>query len=183
MKPNWEVANSHSTDEQLRWSDLSYDVRDALSGRLSGLWGATTDVEAFDSLTVDKQQALLILLSRLRQTGLWDVIRKIDNVYGEGGVGLGFSAWPFIRSTLERRRDFTKRFANHKDTTGGFYERGRSGAVLHFLYVEGTPQKWYVHFDLYSPVHSPRSVYLHFRHEFIGKLTPDWRMIREHFKD
>jgi hypothetical protein len=49
--------------------------------------------------------------------------------------------------------------------------------VLHFLYQEGEPRTWYVHFDLYSPVHSPGSALKHLRHEFLGKLTPDWRMI------
>jgi hypothetical protein len=69
--------------------------------------------------------------------------------------------------------------ANHKGTTGGFYEKGRGDAVLHFIYTDGTPQKWGVHFDLYSPVHSPGSVYKHLRHEFFGKLFPDWRMIQQ----
>jgi hypothetical protein len=72
--------------------------------------------------------------------------------------------------------------ANHKDTTGGFYEKGRADAVLHFLYVDGSPRKWYVHFDLYSPVHSPLSALRHLRYEFLGKLTPDWRMIQKCLK-
>jgi hypothetical protein len=69
--------------------------------------------------------------------------------------------------------------ANHKGTSGGFYERGRRSAILHFIYENGPPQRWYVHFDLYSPVHSPVSAAKHLRHEFLGKLTPDWRMIKE----
>jgi hypothetical protein len=166
-------------DGPITWRDLSGDVREALAGRLSGLWGAVDDEAAFDGLTVDKQQTLLILVSRLRAKNLWHVIRKIDNVYGEGGVGIGFSAWPFVKSTLSARKDFTRRMANHKDTTGGFYEKGRADAVLHFLYVEGNPQKWYVHFDLYSPVHSPASALKHLRHEFAGKLTPNWLMIKQ----
>jgi len=107
------------------------------------------------------------------------ILRKIDNVYGVGGVGIGFSAWPFVRSTLSGRKDFTPLLANHKDTSGGYYEKGRAEAVLHFLYVDGKPQKWYVHFDLYSPVHSPVSALKHLRYEFVGKLTPDWRMIQQ----
>lgn len=166
----------------ITWRDLSGDVREALAGKLSGLWGAVDDEAAFNGLTVDKQQTLLILVSRLRAKNLWHVIRKIDNVYGEGGVGIGFSAWPFVKSTLSARKDFTRRMANHKDTTGGFYEKGRADAVLHFLYVEGNPQKWYVHFDLYSPVHSPASALKHLRHEFVGKLTPDWLMIKQKFE-
>jgi hypothetical protein len=161
----------------LRWSDLSNDVRELLGGKLAGLWGATNDQAAFESLAIDKQQALLILFTRLHEKGLWHVVRKISNVYGEGGVGLQFAAWPIIESTLDRRKDFTRRFANHKDTSGGFYEKDRPFAVLHFLYQEGDPRTWYVHFDLYSPVHSVGSAVKHLRHEFLGKLTPDWRMI------
>ena len=171
------------TDESpIIWRDLPGDVREALAGKLAGLWGAVDDETAFNGLAVDKQQTLLILASRLRAKNLWQVIRKIDNVYGEGGVGIGFLAWPCVKSTLSARRDFTRRMANHKDTTGGFYEKGRADAVLHFLYEEGNPQKWYVHFDLYSPAHSPRSALKHFRHEYIGKTTPDWRMIQQRLK-
>lgn len=176
---NWDVTKSQSNVKPLLWQDLAGDVREALAGKLSGLWGAVDDAAAFDGLAVDKQQTLLILVSRLRTKNLWQVIKKIDNVYGEGGVGISFSAWPFVKSTLSARRDFTRLMANHKDTTGGFYEKGRADAVLHFLYKEGAPQKWYVHFDLYSPVHSPASALKHLRHEFIGKVTPDWSMIKD----
>jgi len=161
------------------WQDLAEEMREALTGKLSGLWGAASDEEAFNGCAVDKQQALLIMAARLQAKRLWHVIRKIDNVYGQGGVGLGFSAWPVVESTLRARKDFTRFLANHKDTTGGFYEKGRADAVLHFLYVEGIPRKWYVHFDLYSPVHSPLSAFRHLRYEFIGKLTPDWRIIQQ----
>jgi hypothetical protein len=154
-------------------------MREALAGKLSGLWGAESDEAAFNNFPEDKQQALLIVVTRLREKGLWQVIRKIDNVYGEGGVGLGFSAWPVIISTLKGRKDFTRFMANHKGTSGGFYERGRADAVLHFIWENGPPQQWYVHFDLYSPVHSPVSALKHLRFEFLGKLTPDWRMIQE----
>ena len=67
-------------------------------------------------------------------------------------------------------------------TTGGFYEKRRGDAALHFLYVAGQPQKWYVHFDLYSPVYSLVSLLKHVRYEFVGKLTPDWRMIQKLLK-
>ena len=170
---------SEISDSALQWHELSQDVRDALAGKLNGLWGAPTDAQAFNGLAVDKQQALLLVLKRMQEESLWSLVRKVNNVYGEGGVGIAFFAWPVIKSTLQRRKDFTRRFANHKDTTGGFYERRRAEAVLHFLYVEGNPPTWYVHFDLYSPVHSAGSAYRHFRHEFVGKLTPDWRMIRQ----
>lgn len=173
---------SSSLSHQLRWRELPERARQDLIGKLVGLWGATSDETAFDALTEDKQQALLLILRRMQDKDLWHLVRSIDNVYGEGGVGIGFIAWPFIQSTLSRRRDFTRRFANHRDTQGGFYEKGRADAVLHFLFQEGDPRKWYVHFDLYSPVHSFGSAAKHLRHEFLGKVCPDWRMIKESFK-
>jgi len=161
----------------VRWITLPQQSRELLSGKLIGLWGAVTDEAAFDSWPVDKQQALLLLMNRLHEMDLWRLVRQITNVYGEGGVGIQFLAWPMIESTLKRRPDFTRRFANHKDTTGGFYEKRRSDAILHFLFQEGEPRQWYCHFDLYSPIHSLKSAFKHFRHEFLGGLTPDWRMI------
>ncbi len=173
------MVDAASQPSSILWLDLSDDLREALTGKLLGLWDSATDEAAFNGLTVDKQQALLLVTARLLAKSLWNVIRKIDNVYGEGGVGIGFSAWPIIESTLRARKDFTPFLANHKDTSGGFYETGRADAILHFLYEEGTPRKWYVHFDLYSPVHSPLSAFKHLRFEFVGKLTPDWRMIQQ----
>lgn len=173
---------SSSLSHQLRWRELPDRARHDLTGKLVGLWGATSDETAFDALTEDKQQALLLILRRMQDKDLWHLVRSIDNVYGEGGVGIGFNAWPFIQSTLSRRRDFTRRFANHRDTQGGFYEKGRADAVLHFLFQEGNPRKWYVHFDLYSPVHSFGSAAKHLRHEFLGKVCPDWRIIKDFFK-
>src|SRR5687768_14503148 len=167
----------------LKWEDLTPGTRELLQGKLAGLWDAPTDAVAFDSWPIDKQQALLLLLDRMHAKGLWQVVKKVTNVYGEGGVGLQFEAWPMIESTLRRRRDFTRLFANHKDTKGGFYEKQRGDAVLHFLFQEGEPRKWYVHFDLYSPVHSPGSMWKHFRQEFVGKVTPDWRMISKCLKE
>ncbi|HUS11266.1 MAG TPA: hypothetical protein VMZ30_12440 [Pyrinomonadaceae bacterium] len=174
------MAEPTSDNAPLLWQDIPAETREDLKGKLRGLWGAANDEAAFNACAIDKQQTLLIMVTRLREKRLWQVIKKIDNVYGEGGVGIGFTAWPLILSTLSRRKDFTRRFANHNDTTGGFYEKGRGDAVLHFLYVAGNPQKWYVHFDLYSPVHSPVSMLKHVRHEFLGKLTPDWRMIQRY---
>jgi hypothetical protein len=176
---NWDVVESDSKGEPLLWKDLANDVREALTGKLSGLWEATSDEAAFNGCTVDKQQTLLIMVSRLRAKGLWHVIKKIENVYGEGGVGIGFAACSLIDPILQGRKDFTRFLANHKDTIRGFYERGRGEAVLHFLYVDEEVQKWYVHFDLYSPVHSPVSAFRHLRYEFLGKLRPDWRTIQD----
>ncbi len=120
------MADSTSDVGPLLWKDLSLTHREALTGKLTGLWGAPSDEAAFDNFAIDKQQALLIILSRLLEKELWQVVKKIDNVYGEGGVGIGFYAWPIILSTLRGRKDFTKFMANHKDTTGGFYEKGRA---------------------------------------------------------
>ena len=164
----------------LTWTTLSAATRELLQGKLAGLWGAATDGDAFDSWALDKKQAMLLLLDRLEAKDLWHLVKRVTNVYGEGGVGIEFEASPRIHSTLSARRDFTTRFANHPDTSGGFYEKNRGTAVLHFLFQDGEPRRWYVHFDLYSPVHSPGSVWKHLRHEYLGKTKPDWRMIAKH---
>ena len=174
---------SSAANSTMQWRALPDDVRQEFSGKLAGLWGAPTDEVAFDCLAQDKQQALLLLFQSMQPKGLWRLIKSIDNVYGEGGVGISFEAWPSIKSTLEERKDFTQLFANHSDTTGGFYEKGRPDAVLHFLYQDGNPPKWYVHFDLYSPVYSLKSAAKHFWHEFFRKVTPDCKMIAQCFKD
>jgi hypothetical protein len=167
-------------DSGLTWAMLPAAKRELLTGKLAGLWDAPSDASAFDSFTIDKKYALVLLLDRLYAKDLWNLVRRVKNVYGEGGVGLEFEAWPMIESTLSRRRDFTRLFANHKDTHGGFYEKNRHTAILHFLFQEGEPRRWYVHFDLYSPVHSPGSALRHFRHEMLGKIKPDWRTIARH---
>ena len=166
----------------LTWAELSEDARDLLRGKLLGLWGAASDAAAFDSWPIDKKQGMLLLLKRMHSKGLWRFVKRVTNVYGEGGVGLSFLAWPMIESTLSKRRDFTRIFANHHDTTGGFYERQRPRAILHFLYQDGDPRQWYVHFDLYSPVHSPASAFRHLYYESMRNLRPDWRMIAKCFE-
>jgi len=176
---NWDVVEPASKVEPISWRDLPDHLREALTGKLSGLWGAVSDEAAFDGFAADKQQALLLVISRLIAKELWQVIYKIDNVYGEGGVGIGFTGTPIILTTLRGRRDFTRFLAKHTGTSGGFYEKGRGSAVLHFIYRDGEPQKWYLHFDLYSPVHSLVSAFKHLRYERLGKVRPDWRMIQE----
>ena len=175
-----EADAVQTTNGEPVWATLPPKTRELLRGKLAGLWGAPTDEAAFDSWALDKKQALLLLLERLCAKDLWSLVKRIKNVYGEGGVGIEFEAWPKIKFTLSQRRDFTRRFANHKDMSGGFYEQDRGTAVLHFLYQEGEPRRWYVHFDLYSPVHSARSALQHLRYEYLGKLTPDWRTIAKH---
>jgi hypothetical protein len=176
------MADADSPEPSLVWDNLSRETKELLKGRLAGLWGAESDAAAFDSWTLDKKYALLLLLKRIRAKNLWHVVRRVTNVYGEGGVGLQFEAWPIIESNLSGRSDFTRRFANHKDTSGGFYEKGREEAVLHFLFQEGQPRTWYVQFDLYSPVHSPGSAWKHLRYEFLSKTKPDWRRIAKCLK-
>ncbi|MBA3320442.1 MAG: hypothetical protein H0T45_03225 [Pyrinomonadaceae bacterium] len=163
----------------LRWRALPGATRVDFASKLRDLYQAPTDESAFDSLALDKQQTLLLLYRRLRELKLWHVVRSVENVYGEGGVGMNFAAWPVILSTLRRRPDFTRLFANHRNTAGGFYERRRATAVLHFLYVEGATRSWAVHFDLHSLVYSPISAWRHVRYEALGGVTPDWRMIGE----
>ena len=55
-----------SDPKVLCWTDLPYATREALYGKLIGLWGAENDAAAFDGLTIDKQQALLLILARLQ---------------------------------------------------------------------------------------------------------------------
>jgi hypothetical protein len=182
LNANWAVAEPAPEADQLQWSDLSRDLRDALEDKLAGLWGAPSDEVAFDSLSIDKQQALLLIHARLQAKDLWHLVKQITNLYGEGGVGIEFTARAELATTLASRKDFTRRLARHRDTAGGFYEKGRAEAVLHFLYLDQTPPKWYVHFDLYSPVHSPGSAFKHFRLEYFGKVKPDWRAIEQRLK-
>lgn len=169
--------------ERLRWQKLPCGVRDALEGKLKRLYGARRDEEAFDSLGVDKQQALLLLTHRLMDLSLWEAVRSVENVYGTGGVGMNFRAWPGLVSELRRRRDFTTLFAGHRGNAGGFLERGRARASLHFLYRdEGEERLWAAHFDLYNPWSSVMGALLHLLYERIRGETPGWREIRAVFR-
>ncbi|MFN2453779.1 MAG: hypothetical protein ABR577_06115 [Pyrinomonadaceae bacterium] len=166
--------------EQLIWRELSRQTRAMLEGKLRGLYEHDSDDSAFDALALDKQQTLLLFAHRLVALNLWNALRRIDNVYGEGGVGLNFIAQPDLESTLRRRRDFTTMFAAHKDATGGFFERKQSRASLHFLYVgTGRERRWSVHFDLYSPLAFPHGTWRHWLHEKVRGETPDWRLIAQ----
>ena len=137
------------------------------------------DEEAFDSLALDKQQALLLIAGRLEELRLWESVRSVENIYGMGGVGMNFRAWPELRSKLRSRKDFTALFAGHPGNTGGFIERGRARASLHFLYgEEAGGLRWAVHFDLFNPWASPFNAWRHLLHEKWRGVTPDWRAIR-----
>jgi hypothetical protein len=161
----------------LRWRELPDFTRAALDRRLEGLYGGADDESVFDSLEVDKQQALLILVRRLLAARLWETVHRVENLWGENGVGMHFTAWPFIKSTLERRSDFSTWFARHRNTAGGFIERGRELASLHILYANKEAQHWEAHFDLYNPWASPLNAWRHLLHEKIRKETPNWRVI------
>lgn len=162
----------------LRWSSLPETLRAALERRLEGLYGGVECETVFDCLAVDKQRALLILARRFLALDLWDAVRRIENLYGEGGVGMSFSAWPSLRSRLETRRDFTALFASHRHAAKGFIERGTRSASLHLLYSDDRGQKsWEAHFDLYNPWASPLNAWRHLLHEKLHRRTPDWRTI------
>ena len=163
----------------LSWRDLPAELRAALMDKLAGLYEQDSDESAFDSLAVDKQQALFILTHRLRELSLWAAVERVENVYGEGGVGMNFAARPTLLEMLRRHPRFTRWLAAHRGTSGGFLERGRSRAALHFLYTEVEARRWGVHFDLYSPLTSPLSAWQHLWHEKVRGLRPDWRMIKE----
>jgi hypothetical protein len=163
--------------KRLRWQELSPRTREALERRLEGLYGQPRDESAFDALAVDKQQALLIIARRFCELDLWSTVRRVENVYGEGGVGMNFVPWPVLKSTLERRKNFTRRFARHKDTSGGFLETGVGRASLHILYVDGETRRWAAHFDLYNPWASPLNAWRHLLNEKMRGYTPDWRAI------
>jgi len=83
-------------ENALTWRTLSSETRELLSGRLVGIWGAASDEAAFDSWPLDKKQALLLLAERLNEKGLWQLVKQVTNVYGEGGVGIQFIAWAMI---------------------------------------------------------------------------------------
>jgi hypothetical protein len=162
----------------LSWSDLAGETRMALEGKLKGLFGWQREDEIFDSLSVDKQQALLILLKRFQELGLWDAVRRVTNVYGEGGVGMDFAAWPVLRSRLDSRRDFTRRFAAHRNNSGGFLEWRKGGKpTLHLVYLDGGERRWAAHFDLYNPFASPLNALRHLYHEKLRGELPNWRQI------
>jgi hypothetical protein len=150
-------------------------------GKLEGMYGWGTDQQVYEALPRDKRAALLLIASRLWQKDLWNAVGRIVNVYGVGGVGLYFSALTDLESELRARRDFTRRFARHRDNSGGFLERNRRHASLHFLYIDRpeTEREWHVHLDLYGPMGSFLTTSKHLLHERWRKFRPDWQMMKE----
>jgi hypothetical protein len=138
-----------------------------------------SDEAAFESLSIDKQQALLLLMSRFDQLGLWKRVRGIENVYGEGGVGFAFKASNDFRTCIQLNPNFTSRFATHRNTEAGFLECGRRSAALHLLYARSDRDLWEAHFDLYSPVGSVSSAIMHLIKEKFARKTPNWLEIKE----
>ena len=167
----------------LQWQELPEDLRAALERKLKGLYGHEQEESAFNSLSVDKQQALLLFVRRLRQLRLWHAVQSIENIYGWGGVGMNFKASALFASVLQRRREFTTFFAARRKNYRGFFERHRSCASLHFAYLDPGRRHWGVHFDLYSPLGSPVSASRHLFHEKLRIIKPDWRMIKKMMND
>lgn len=172
------TGQSFSLEEKV---DPSSSMPQDFRGKLAGLYGWGEDEEVYATLPIDKRAALLLISRRLIQVDLWRAVGRIVNVYGLGGVGLYFEAKIDLESELERRRDFTRHFARHRDNTGGFQEKHRRHASLHFLYID-PPQaerEWHVHLDLYGPMGSFLTTTRHLYHERWRKFRPDWRMMKE----
>jgi len=163
---------------KLRWDDVPETLRDALAHKLEGLYGHADAASAFDSLTADKQQALLLFAARLSDLNLWREVERVENVYGVGGVGMSFRARPGLGGALARHVQFTSRFASHADCAEGFLETGRSRAALHFLRMKGDARLWSIHFDLHAPAASPLSALRHIWREKVRGERPDWEAIK-----
>jgi hypothetical protein len=164
----------------LKWRDLSDDTRAALSGKLAGLFGWAETNSVFESLAVERQQALLLILQRMQELRLWDSVHFVTNVYGEGGVGINFVSWPNLRSILTRRADFTTRLAGHRNNEGGFRERKKkSGPALHMVIVKREGNLWAAHFDLYDPLLSVKDFWRHIYRESWRRQLPNWRQIAD----
>ena len=161
-----------------RWAELPDETRAQLAGRIGGLYGHATDESAFDSLAADKQQALLIFVRRFARFGLWQGVERVTNVWGEGGVGIDFVAAEDFDAAVGSHPRFTPRFAGHGGATaGGFYEKRRARAALHFLRMRADPTQWAAHFDEHGPLAGPLSLLRHLWHEVFRGRTPGWRAI------
>ena len=164
------------------WAELPEVVRSHLEGKLAGLYGHDEDETAFAAVPQDKREALVLLMRRLMGLELWKSVGKIGNVYGRGGVGMYFSATSDLESELGSRRDFTRKFARHRDNSGGFLERNRRRASLHFLYIDnsGGGRDWHVHLDFYGPMGPFLSIAQHLYYERWQKFRPDWQIMKRY---
>ena len=163
------------------WNALNDEDRRRYQNKLSGLYGHIGDEAAYNALTIDKQEALTLISARLNASDLWQYVGRIVNVYGIGGVGMYFSAVGELASELKSRREFTRRFARHHDNSGGFLEKGRKHAALHFLYIDRPkgPREWHVHLDLYGGWGSLITGAQHLYWERWKKYRPDWRIMKQ----
>ena len=163
------------------WDELPESMRGLLRGRLAGLYGFAEDETAFAAVPQDKREALALLLRRLVGLDLWQNVAKIVNVYGQGGVGMYFSSDFDLESELSSRKDFSRKFARHRDNSGGFIEKDRRRASLHFLYIDNAAgaRNWHVHLDFYGPMGSFLSTAQHLYYERWQKFRPDWQIMKE----
>jgi hypothetical protein len=159
------------------WLDLSPETRSLLGPRIAGLYGISSAGSVFDSLGADKRQALGLLYAAFDRNHLWEFVRRIDNVYGHGGVGFSFSAWPSLKTELMQSRNFTQRLARHRGAVAGFFEKRVLRASLHLLCFDLRSIFWTAHFDLYNPAGSLRSAATHLVWEKALRRVPDWRQI------
>jgi hypothetical protein len=162
------------------WIALPESMRSRLLGRLAGLYGFAEDETAFAALPQDKREAIALIMRRLVGLDLWQNVGRIVNVYGQGGVGMYFSANLDLESELRRRVDFTGSFAGHDDNSGGFIEKDRRRASLHFLYVDTASgaREWHVHLDFYGPLGSFLSTAQHLYYERWKKFGPGWQIMK-----
>lgn len=173
-----EAANETGAPPS-HWAELPAETRAQLEGRLAGLYGHATDQSAYDSLAEDKRQALVIFVRRFARFGLWQRVARVTNVWGEGGVGIDFVAREGFGASLSSHPRFTPRFAGHGTATaGGYYEKRRARAALHFLRMRADPNLWAAHFDEHGPLAGPFSLARHLWHEVFRGRTPGWRAIR-----
>jgi hypothetical protein len=164
----------------LTWAEISDDKRQRYANKLNGIYGHEGDEAAYNSFPRDKQEALDLLSGRMIQVDLWQHVGRIVNVYGRGGVGMYFAAVADLESDLLGRRQFTRTFARHLDNTGGFLEKGRAHASLHFLYIDPPEgeREWHVHLDLYGGWGSILTAIQHLYYERWRKFRPDWKIMK-----
>lgn len=118
------MADPTSDQNPMLWKGLSGDVQEALAGKLSGLWGAASDEDAFNGCVVDKQQTLLLMTSRLQAKDLWQQIQKIINVWGEHGVGIDFSPADGVEAMFRARKISRALWQTTKTQPADFTKRG-----------------------------------------------------------